>query len=39
MELKENKISLGRTFFNYEEGCLGLPYRNLANPCSLYLVK
>lgn len=34
---KESKISRERTFFNYEEGCLGLPYRNLANPCSLYL--
>lgn len=36
---KQDKISPERTFFNYEEGCLGLPYRNLANPCSLYLVK
>lgn len=36
---KQNKISHERTFFNYEEGCLGLPNRNLANPCSLYLVK
>lgn len=25
--------------FNYEEGCPGLSCRNLANPCSLYLVK
>lgn len=36
---KENKISHERTVFNYEEGCLGLPRRHLANPCSLWLVK
>lgn len=30
MRLKEeNRISHERTFFNYEEGCLGLPGRNL----------
>ena len=40
MKLKKlNKISHERTFFNYEAGCLGLPDRNRATPCSLYLVK
>lgn len=34
---KKNKISPERTFFNYKEGCLGLPDRNLANPGSLDL--